>query len=264
MRRREALKALAGAPLAAAAGTPPNVLFVIIDDLNNDFGGIGDLAEVRTPHLARLAARGVRFEQNYCQYPLCNPSRVSVMSGLYPTTTKVLDNVTPPRYAVPDFVTLPQHLRAHGYQTAYFGKLFHLPDAGSWRDGAPAPSREKTQQFNHWIEPVGGNTKVRENLQRMMFPKAGAAETLEDYKIAGDTIGTMRQFHAAGKPFFLAAGFHKPHVPFIAPQEMFDLYSPDRMLLPADFAPMPAWKNVPADAFRPNLDLFFEQAATKE
>jgi uncharacterized sulfatase len=265
MRRREALKALAGAPLVAAAAPPrPNILFVISDDLNNDFGGIGDLADVRAPHLARLAARGVRFEQNYCQYPLCNPSRVSLLSGLYPTTTQVLDNVTPPRYAVPDFVTLPQHLRAHGYQAATFGKVFHQVDPGSWRDNAPPPNREKLKQFNHWIEPVRpDNTKVIENLRGMMFPKTGAADTLEDFKIAGQALGTMREMHASGQPFFLAAGFHRPHVPFIAPEAMFDLYSPDRMRLPADFVPIPGWKNVPADAFRPNLDLFFEQPATK-
>jgi len=118
--------------------------------------------------------------------------------------------------------------------------------------------------FNHWIEPVRPeNTDVIQNLRGMMHPKTGAAETLQDFKIAGDTIETMRRFHAAGQPFFLAAGFHKPHVPFVAPQAMFDLYSPDRMHLPADFAAMPGWKNVPADAFRPNLDLFFEQPATK-
>jgi uncharacterized sulfatase len=264
MRRREALKTLACAPLAAAAAPRPNVLFVISDDLNNDFGGMGDLAEVRAPNLARLAARGVRFEQNYCQYPLCNPSRVSLLSGLYPTTTRVLDNLTPVRYAVPDFVTLPQYLRTHGYQAAYFGKVFHLLDPISWRADAPSPPREKANGFNYWIEPVRpDNTKVIENLRGMMQPKPGPAETLEDYKIAGDTIDAMRRFHAAGQPFFLAAGFRRPHVPFIAPQEAFDLYSPDRMRLPADFGPMPAWKNVPADAFRPNLDLFFEQPATK-
>jgi uncharacterized sulfatase len=264
MRRREALKALAGAPLASAAVPRPNVLFVISDDLNNDFGGMGDLADVRAPNLGRLAARGVRFEQNYCQYPLCNPSRVSLLSGLYPTTTRVLDNLTPPRYAVPGFVTLPQHLRAHGYQAAFFGKVFHLPDPASWRDDAPAPNREKVKQFNYWIEPVrAGNTAVIESLRGMMQPKSGAPETLEDFKIAGDAIQAMRRFHAAAQPFFLAVGFRRPHVPLIAPQPMFDLYAPERVRLTRDFAPMPGWKNVPADAFRPNLDLFFEQPATQ-
>ena len=162
---------LAGAPLAAASASRPNVLFVISDDLNNDFGGIGHLADVRAPNLARLAARGVRFEQNYCQYPLCNPSRVSLLSGLYPSTTQVLDNLTPPRYAVPDFVTLPQHLRANGYLAAYFGKVFHLLDPASWKDGAPPASRKKAKGFNYWIEPVGDNAKVAASLRSMMEPR---------------------------------------------------------------------------------------------
>src|ERR1022692_2106662 len=101
MRRREALKLLAGsASLSAAPPQRPNVVFVISDDLNNDFGGLGRLGDIHSPHLDRLAARGVRFEHAYCQYPLCNPSRVSLFSGLYPDTTQVLDNLTPPRFAV--------------------------------------------------------------------------------------------------------------------------------------------------------------------
>ena len=265
MRRREVLKLVGvGALLCAATPRRPNVLFVISDDLNNDFGGLGRLADIRSPHLDRLEARGVRFEHAYCQYPLCNPSRVSLFSGLYPTTTQVLDNVTPPRYAVPDFVTLPQHLHAHGYQARYFGKVFHLLDPRSWNDHAPAPNRQKVKQFNYWIEPVtAGNADVAASLRGMMQPKSGPAETLEDYKIADDAIGALREFQSSPQPFFLAVGFRRPHVPLIAPQAVFDLYSPGRIRLPADFGAMPAWKNVPADAFRPNLDLFFDLAATK-
>jgi iduronate 2-sulfatase len=97
----------------------------------------------------------------------------------------------------------------------------------------------------------------------MMHLKSGAAETLEDYKIADDAIRALREFQTSPLPFFLAVGFRRPHVPLIAPQAAFDSYSPGRVRLPADFRPMPEWKNVPADAFRPNLDLFFELAATK-
>jgi iduronate 2-sulfatase len=264
MRRREALKILGASCMGAVSAAQPNVLFVISDDLNNDFGGLGRLAEIRSPHLDRVAARGVRFEHAYCQYPLCNPSRVSLFSGMYPTSTQVLDNVTPPRFAVPDFVSLPQHLRAHGYQTRYFGKVFHLLDAQSWNDHAPPPNREKVKQFNYWIEPVtAAHADVAASLRGMMQPQSGAAETLEDYKIADAAIGALRDFQSSPRPFFLAVGFRRPHVPLIAPRAAFELYAPGRVRLPADFGPMPAWKNVPADAFRPNLDLFFELAATR-
>jgi len=177
----------------------------------------------------------------------------------------VLDNLTPPRYAVPDFVTLPEHLRAHGYQARYFGKVFHLLDPQSWEDHAPPPNRKKAKQFNYWIDPVTpANAEVAASLHGMMERKSGAPKTLEDYKIAGSAIAALREFKASPQPFFLAVGFRRPHVPLIAPQEAFDLYSPDRVRLPADFGPVPAWKNVPADAFRPNLDFFFELAATKD
>jgi arylsulfatase A-like enzyme len=265
MQRRDAVKTLAGGALfASSQPARPNVLFVISDDLNNDFGGLGHLADIRAPNLDRLAGRGVRFEHAYCQYPLCNPSRVSLFSGLYPTTTQVLDNVTPPRYAVPDFVTLPQHLRAHGYQARYFGKVFHLLDPASWNDHAPPPNREKVNQFNYWIEPVtAANPEVPRFLRGMMQPKSGPAEALEDYKIADEAIRALRDFQASPQPFFLAVGFRRPHVPLIATQAAFDLYSPGRVRLPADFGPMPGWRNVPSDAFRPNLDLFYDLTATK-
>lgn len=266
MRRREALRLLGASGLGAAGPiTPrPNVLFVISDDLNNDFGGLGRLADVYSPNLDRLAARGVRFEHAYCQYPLCNPSRVSLFTGLYPTTTQVLDNVTPPRYAIPDFVTLPQHLRANGYQARYFGKVFHLLDPLSWIDHSPPPNRQKVAQFNHWIEPVtAAHADVAANLRGMMHLKSGAPETLEDYKIADDAIRALREFQSSPQPFFLAVGFRRPHVPLLAPQAAFDSYSSAHVRLPADFRPIPEWRNVPSDAFRPNLDLFFELAATK-
>src|SRR5579871_2243406 len=123
----------------------PNVLFIAVDDLNVGLGCYGHPL-VQSPNIDRLAARGVRFEHAYCQYPLCNPSRTSLFSGLRPTTTQVLDNVTPPRYALPDFVTLPQHLRANGYRARYFGKVFHLLDPVSWNDHEPPPSRDKVKQ----------------------------------------------------------------------------------------------------------------------
>src|ERR1700684_1107517 len=131
MERREFLKTSLAALLLAREGrantsaSRPNVLFVMSDDMNNDFGGVSHLADVKAPHLDRLSREGVRFEHAYCQYPVCNPSRVSLLSGLYPTRTQVLDNITPPRYAVPDFVTLPQYFRRHGYNAAYVGKIFH-------------------------------------------------------------------------------------------------------------------------------------------
>ena len=168
MRRRELLRVLGGAPFLAAdpafsaTAKRPNVLFVVIDDLNKDLDN--GLAPIHASHYARLARRGVRFERAYCQCPLCNPSRVSLLSGLYPTTTQVLDNITPPRYTLRDYVTLPQYLRAHGYRTAYAGKISHLADPASWEENLPPPATEKAKSFNYWMDPVGPrNADIADN-----------------------------------------------------------------------------------------------------
>jgi arylsulfatase A-like enzyme len=271
MERRDFLKASAGALMmthsgfAAPAPSRPNVLFVMSDDMNNDWGGVLNLADVKVPNLERLSRRGVRFENNYCQYPVCNPSRVSLLSGLYPTTTQVFDNVTPPRYAITDFVTLPQYLRQHGYNVGYFGKIFHILDPISWQEDAPPPERAKRDEFNYWFTPVPpDDQKSAAMFANWMQVQTAAPETLVDYHTANEGIRMMNEFHAKKEPFFLAVGFIRPHAPFIAPSFAYDLYSADKVNLPEDFAPTPSWKDVPPDALRPNLDLFFRREATPE
>jgi iduronate 2-sulfatase len=223
-----------------------NVLFFAVDDLNNHCGTYG--RPVKTPNIDGLAKSGVRFDRAYCQYPLCNPSRTSLLTGMRPPRTHVTGNVTWFREALPDVVTLPQHFRDNGYYTAMSGKIFHdgLNDDKGWVDGgtplqkrAPRPQAEYAKSADRW-------------------QVVDSEETQPDYRIASEAIEHLEK-RPQDKPFFIACGFHKPHVPFLAPKKYFDLYDPANIQLPKDFAGTPTGTG---PAYRANFDLFVNREAT--
>ncbi len=238
---------LAGVPaLLRGAARPMNVLFFAVDDLNNHIGTYGH--PVKSPNLDRLAASGVRFDRAYCQYPLCNPSRTSFLTGIRPPRTHVTGNVTWFRETMPDVVTLPQHFRDNGYYTAMSGKIFHdgLNDDKGWVDGStplhkqtPRPQAVYAQSADRW-------QAVDSEPEQL------------DYKIASEAIEHLEK-RPQDKPFFIACGFHKPHVPFVAPKKYFDWYDPANIQLPKDFAGMPTGTG---PAYRANFDLFVNREAT--
>ena len=267
------------------AADRPNVLFVIVDDLNCRIASYGDPV-AKTPHLDRLAARGIRFDRAYCNFPLCNPTRSSVMSGQYPTTTGVLDNKT---WLVPPegHPTLPQHFEQSGYARAEFGKIWH--ELGN--NGEIDPANPPASQFgNPWYTPAQRAEQQRsrpdfwtvpENYDhyRADPPPASIVEALRrgpnqfgsvpvgtgtpDITYADEAIAQLQQWRGSPQPFFLAVGFRKPHVPLKAPQEYFDLYDAAELPLPPDFANEPT---LPPDAdalnTRRNLDLYADRYFT--
>jgi iduronate 2-sulfatase len=271
---------------SAAPSTPPNVLFIAVDDLNTRIACYGDPI-VKTPNLDRLARRGIRFERAYCQFPVCNPSRMSLLLGRYPTTTETVDFARP-ALLERDWVTLTEHFRAGGYQVDLRGKIYHFPEPAPWSAGEEAvlaeqeahrkmirdltrwePYRTLAPPTGRWVE----NLLTRSNVFRSV-PDSDA-ETAEsnakeyewtaDVKNASQGIALLRQNAKSGKPFFLGIGFYKPHVPLVAPKRFFDMYAPETMPLPEDFAPTPtAPDNVPRYALRYNLDLFYEERPTPE
>ncbi len=247
----------AGEPAPARSGRP-NVLFIISDDLNTALGCYGDPL-ARTPNIDRLARRGLRFERAYCQYPLCNPSRASLLSGLRAESTGVTGNGHRPRAMMKTAVFLPQHFRNQGYFTARVGKLFHHPsifggkpgedldDPACWdvseRGTTPGdpdgyggayastreeddPEREREILRQRCIQPR--SRPVADYWLEWSILNTPEAETSEAI-VARRAAELMRKAKAAGKPFFIAAGFRKPHLLWTAPRRYFDMHSAGRV-----------------------------------
>jgi len=264
----------------------PNVLFIAVDDLNTRIGCYGDPV-AKTPNLDRLAGRGIRFERAYCQFPLCNPSRVSLMLGRYPTTTETIDFARPALLGR-DWVTLSEHFRASGYQVQLRGKIYHYPEPKPWSAGEAAvrkeqevhrqniadltrwePYRTQSPPTTKWVESLRTWANVfrpvpeSERIDAEQNPKN--YEWTADVKNAREAVELLEGFTKSDKPFFLGVGFYKPHVPLVVPQKYFDLYPPEKMPLPPDFAPTPtADDSVPRCALRCNLDLFYEERPTPD
>ncbi len=236
------------AATAAAAESPKNVLFLVVDDLNTSLGAYGHRV-VRTPHLDRLAARGVRFERAYAQYPLCNPSRVSFLSGRRPERTGVYVLNTPARTAMPDAVLLPRFYRSHGYYTAGLGKIFHNPrtgDAAAWDRYEDGPGEDDGEKAAISARYGGGDGRPA-----WRELDSDGSKTRDGLNTAG-IRDLLRARAADRRPFFLAAGFHKPHLPWTAPKRFFDLYRDVPVDLPAE----PALRDIPAIALQTELSGF--------
>ena len=220
--------------LCVALGATPDVVFIIADDLNNDLGCYGHL-EVKTPNLDRLAKRGVRFDRAYVQYPVCNPSRTSFLTGLRPTTTKVLGNQVHFRKTIPEVVTLPQLFRQNGYESIGLGKVFH-------RGLSPDETRPEMDDPKSFDQVMYGKTTetgrkgTGRNLtgNKLAWCRWQAAEGDDadqpDGQIANEAVRLLRTKRE--KPLFLAVGFYRPHDPFISPKKYFDLFDREKLTLP--------------------------------
>jgi len=220
--------------LASAAEAPakrPNVLFLIADDLNTLLGCYGD-PRAKTPHLDRLAARGVRFEKAYCQFPLCGPSRNCLLTGLYPDSTGIQRNGEIFRQTIPSQLSLPQAFRLEGYFAGRIGKLYHYnvpnsigtnghDDPGSWELELNPAGADRLEELPKAFTLTPG--QFGGTLSWYASPKEDAEHT--DGLNAADAEWVLeRCAKQRDRPFFLAVGFFRPHTPYISPESYFDLY----------------------------------------
>ncbi len=232
-------------PAADTAERRPNVLFLIADDLNCDLGSYGaDFA--RTPQLDAFARRAVRFDRAYTQYPHCAPSRASFLTGRRPDATGVFVNPSPARplsphfrERIPETVTLPQLFRQHGWFSARVGKLYHY--------GVPADigtsGLDDNQSWDLVVNPRGRDRDHQDRIFSLQPGRFGGVLSWwadpegtdgehTDGLVATEAIRLLERFRREDRPFFLGVGFYRPHTPFVAPREYFDLHPLDGIALP--------------------------------
>ncbi len=244
-----------GQGLTAAEKT--NVLFLICDDLNCDIGCYGH-EQVQTPNIDRLAARGVRFDQAYCQYPLCGPSRASFMTGLYPDQSLVKRNAVYIRDFVPQVSTMSQMFRDAGYVATRVGKIYHY--------NVPlhigTSGHDDPDSWDYTINPRGRDRNEHDKIFSLIPGNFGGtlswlADDGEDSEqtdaIAADEAAKLlRKYSQDKSPFFLAVGLYRPHTPYVSPRKYFDMYPIDKIKVPEipsgyfETIPTPAQKLIAA------------------
>ncbi len=251
-------------------------MFIAIDDLRPELGCYGQRI-VHSPNIDRLAAEGVRFNRAYCQEAICGPSRASLMTGMRPDNNGVVENNSYFRNTVPDVTTLPAHFANHGYKTIGIGKIYHdrQNDPASWNRKAASPPRPKPLPMMGYQLP-----ETRQYLKRKRqeviaqygeqfvyslgsgpaYEAADLADNMyEDGYFADRAIATLQELK--DEPFFLAVGFKKPHLPFIAPKKYWDLYDPaDIDLADNPFAP----KDAPSIGLHASFELRTRKGIPKE
>ena len=218
-------------PLATI--TRPNVLFISVDDLNDWIEPLGGHPQARTPSLNRFAEQAVTFTNAYTASPACNPSRTAMLTGMHTYTTGMYSNYQYWREVLPEAVTLPQHFSSNGYWSGGAGKIFHndQPDPQSWDDYFPS----KEQHMPDYLRPVPGGTVNMPAFENMYgdfdwSPIDIPDEETGDFQSIDWVIGQLQRQH--DRPFFLAAGIYRPHVPWYVPHEYFEMFPLENVTLP--------------------------------
>jgi iduronate 2-sulfatase len=263
-----------GPASAAPAGARPNVLMIAVDDLRPELGCYGN-ARVKSPNIDALASRGMLFERAYCQQAVCGPTRASLLSGCRPDSTRVHDNLTDFRAALPDIATLPGHFKANGYRAISLSKVFHngFEDAPrSWSEApwypeaphyATTENREMTKRLLAEAKAKAKKAGKPAEKVKVKGPAFECADLPDNAYSDGETADKAIELlgQLKGQPFFLAVGFYKPHLAFVAPKKYWDLY--DRAALRLAVNPSPP-EGCPAIAATDWSELRHYQGIPKE
>lgn len=225
------------------ASERPNVLFIAVDDLRPELKCYGK-QHIHSPHIDKLAESSVLFERAFCMVPTCGASRASLMTGIRPARNRFVNFLTWAERDAPAATTMNTQFKKNGYTTVSLGKIFHHPkdSAQGWSEPAWRPQgiswyqRPENQQLHARRQELG---------KRKRGPAWEAADVPDnayaDGVLAEKAIARLQQLKQQEQPFFLAVGFFKPHLPFIAPQKYWDLYDHDQIQLPSNY-------HVPKDA----------------
>ena len=218
----------------------PNVLFIAVDDLRPELGCYGR-TQIHSPAMDSLAAGGTVFERAYCMVPTCGASRAALMTGLRPAHNRFVNYLAWAERDAPGKVTLNTHFKNHGYRTLSLGKIFHhaADQVDGWSEKPWRPSGR-----GHYALPEN-QRRHRENSQKQSKPTRGPAvesadvadDTYADGRLANEAIRLLNDLGKSETPFFLAVGFYKPHLPFVAPQRYWDLYEREDIRVPANYFP---------------------------
>ncbi len=222
-------RAFLGSPAAsvlAAAPAKPNVLFMPVDDLNDWVEDFGGHPQTVTPNIHRLAQSGVRFQNAYCQAPMCNPSRASLLTGLRPSTTGVYENDDTWRDGAPEAVTLPEYFMKNGYRVEGCGKIFHSKQTDY--GGFHAHLKDSDSDGYKGVKPSRGRVGPAKNFD--WGPLDIPDERTPDFQVARYAAAFLSRQHR--QPFFLACGFVKPHLPWYAPKAYFEKFAGMDVKLP--------------------------------
>lgn len=262
-------------------GEKPNVLFIICDDLNSHVSTSG-YEHIRTPNLDKLATKSRVFNRAYCQYPVCGPSRASLLHSLYPQSTGVLNNNSDIRITRPQSISLPGLLKNQGYWTGSVGKIFHNEKNDPGKNDPGKNAWDQSFRFKNELMPI--EIKARKDFEekhgsilsgkaRRLWkehyptiapqtrnqhvgygPSGLSDEQHKDGKNALQIKRWLKEKPFGKKPFFMALGIQKPHVPFLAPDKYFDLYPKEKLKF--DLTPQGFWNQAPRSASNPRYKVF--------